>query len=306
MRYRSYPYQHPSALRRVINLAPPSDPTAIALIISLIVHGIGIGLIHFEPLVFRPNPSKSLEVILVEPRSNTDPPVNDPDYLAQINQEGGNLEDVHQINPPAIPPAMLPLVSSASNLQDNKLFPFPITTSSSEMQTLPKERLINREPTIITPSTPQLSWVHLSTVELMNTFTNFANLDHRLNFSNEVQRLRNKYISAHTQEYKYAAYMDAWRMKVERVANLNYPLDAQQQAIYGSLILDVALNPHGDIEEISVIRSSGNKLLDASAIQIVKLAAPFAPFPRSIRNDTDILHITRTWQFIEGNLSSAP
>jgi len=169
-----------------------------------------------------------------------------------------------------------------------------------------KDRLRNNGIETLITSATQLPWVRLSTVELMNTFANFTDFDQRFNFSSGARRLRNKYISAHTREYKYAAYMDAWRTKVERIANLNYPLDEHHRAMYGSLILDVALNAHGGIENITVIRSSGNTSLDASAIRIVQLAAPFAPFPRSIRHDTDILHITRTWQFREGNVSSAP
>jgi len=47
-----------------------------------------------------------------------------------------------------------------------------------------------------------------------------------------------------------------------------------------------------------VRRSSGEKILDDAAIRIVRLAAPYAPFPQDIRKETDILHITRTWQFL--------
>ncbi|MEJ2760202.1 MAG: energy transducer TonB [Gammaproteobacteria bacterium] len=92
--------------------------------------------------------------------------------------------------------------------------------------------------------------------------------------------------------------MEAWRAKVERVGNLNYPQEAQRQGLSGSLILDVALNPDGSVKKIIVRRSSGYKVLDDAAIRIVKLASPFAPFPDDIRKETDILHITRTWQFL--------
>ena len=37
---------------------------------------------------------------------------------------------------------------------------------------------------------------------------------------------------------------------------------------------------------------------DDAAVRIVRLAGPYAPFPEDIRRETDILHITRTWQFI--------
>ena len=103
---------------------------------------------------------------------------------------------------------------------------------------------------------------------------------------------RHKTITTSTREPDYARYMEAWRQKVERVGNLNYP-----HGLSGSLLLDVALYPDGNIESIDLRRSSGTSDLDRAAIEIVKLAAPFAPFPERIAAETDILHIVRTWQF---------
>lgn len=117
----------------------------------------------------------------------------------------------------------------------------------------------------------------------------------------KAERPRRKFISASTKEYKYAAYMEAWRLKVERVGNLNYPDAARKRKLSGSLILDVALNKDGSINQITVRRSSGHKILDDAAIRIVKLASPYSPFPTKIREETDILHITRTWQFLNSN-----
>lgn len=114
----------------------------------------------------------------------------------------------------------------------------------------------------------------------------------------KAQRPRQKFISASTREYKYAAYMEAWRAKVERVGNLNYPEEARRRGLSGSLILDVALNADGSVNDIIIRQSSGESVLDDAAIRIVRLAAPFAPLPPNIRTDTDILHITRTWQFL--------
>lgn len=112
-----------------------------------------------------------------------------------------------------------------------------------------------------------------------------------------AKRPRRKFISASTREYKYAAYMEAWRAKVERVGNLNYPDEARRKKLSGSLILDVALNSDGSINEISVRRPSGQAVLDDAAIRIVRMAAPYAPFPEDFVKEVDILHITRTWQF---------
>ncbi|MCF7984887.1 MAG: energy transducer TonB [Thiohalocapsa sp.] len=116
-----------------------------------------------------------------------------------------------------------------------------------------------------------------------------------------AQRTRRKAISTSTREYRYAAYMEAWRRKVERIGNLNYPQEAKQQGLYGNLILHVALRADGSLEGVRVVRSSGHPLLDRAAVRIVELAAPFAPFPADIRAETDVLDITRTWQFQRNN-----
>lgn len=116
----------------------------------------------------------------------------------------------------------------------------------------------------------------------------------------KAKRPRRKFISATTAEYKYAAYMEAWRAKVERIGNLNYPDEARRDRLSGSLILDVALNADGSVNEITVRRPSGFPVLDDAAIRIVNLAAPYAPFPDEFNREVDILHITRTWQFKSG------
>ena len=88
-----------------------------------------------------------------------------------------------------------------------------------------------------------------------------------------------------------------WRAKVERIGNLNYPEIARTQKIYGNLTLTVSIRSNGSVEDIEINRSSGQRILDASAVRIVKLSAPFPPFPPDIAKDTDILSITRTWTF---------
>lgn len=116
-----------------------------------------------------------------------------------------------------------------------------------------------------------------------------------------AKRPRRKAINASTREYKYATYLDAWRRKVERVGNLNYPDEAKRRKLHGNLVLHVAIRADGSIDSLRILHSSGHKLLDDAAIRIVKLAAPFAPFPPDILNETDILDITRTWRFLSSN-----
>ena len=112
--------------------------------------------------------------------------------------------------------------------------------------------------------------------------------------------LRRKVIDDTTiaQEPKYAAYLRAWSKKIERIGALNYPDEAKRQKLNGTLVLRVSLWPNGTIHEIALLRSSGYKILDEAAIRTVRMAAPFAPFPKDIAGEIDILDIVRTWRFV--------
>jgi protein TonB len=114
------------------------------------------------------------------------------------------------------------------------------------------------------------------------------------------KRPRKKFIGARAAEYRFAQYEEDWRVKIERVGTLNYPAEARGKH-YGNLRLTVTIRPDGSVESIELDRSSGLKVLDAAAFKIVRMATPFAPFPPNIRRDTDLLVITRTWFFGQGD-----
>ena len=144
---------------------------------------------------------------------------------------------------------------------------------------------------------PKLSQLLASTQQEIDRLT--AELDRRTVSASRQDR--RKAVNASTQEYRYAAYLEAWRSKVEKIGNLNYPDEAKRKKLYGNLLMHVAVRADGSVERIRVVRSSGHKLLDDAAVRIVRMAAPFAPFPPEIRKEVDVLDITRTWQFLDGN-----
>ena len=111
------------------------------------------------------------------------------------------------------------------------------------------------------------------------------------------KRPKRRFIGARAREYRFAAYVEAWRQKVEKIGNLNYPVEAKEQKIYGKLRMTVSIKADGSLEKLEINHSSGHAVLDEAAQRIVRLAAPFAPFPDNISKDTDILSITRTWTF---------
>lgn len=94
-----------------------------------------------------------------------------------------------------------------------------------------------------------------------------------------------------------AAYEQAWQEKVERIGNLNYPKDVRRDRLAGTLVLAVGIKPDGSVYSTQIQQSSGQAAVDLAARHIVELAAPFAPLPEDIREEVDVLVITRTWRF---------
>jgi protein TonB len=114
-----------------------------------------------------------------------------------------------------------------------------------------------------------------------------------------AKRPKRKFVSASTQEYAWATYLSEWVKRVERVGNLNYPDEARQRRLAGAVVITIAIRRNGSVETAQIVKSSGIPLLDSSALRIARLAEPYAALPRTEENP-DILHVTRTWQFLPG------
>jgi protein TonB len=272
-----------------------------ALVHLLIILGLGFTLPKLRVHEGLP----TLEITLVQTHS-AKAPLN-PELLAQAHQDGGGdsrkrdtarsplpVQELgeRRLRLPVLQPVPQPEVAARRDTPE--LFSQASKTKLARPEPQPPRKVLQQ-----TPPQPGL-------VARADRDAERARLRAEISRSwQEFQsRPRHKTISARTQEYKYALYMDAWRAKVERIGNLNYPEEARRRHLTGSLVLDVALNPDGSVNTISVQRSSGHKLLDDAAVRIVELAAPFAPFTPEMRTETDILHITRTWKFNESAVSA--
>ncbi len=271
------------------------------LAIAAILHAAVILGTRFAPLPKEtaPPPAPALDIVLVTKPSAK--PVKDADYLAQAHAEGGGEASERKRpatrrpgqNAPAeqpLPPQPQREASKASDARAG----FLARNAPVEAQA----------PPTATPSRGPSADTHrelLAQAREVARMTAMAELDEE----QSARAPRHRHISARTTEYRYAAYMEAWRRKVEAIGNLNYPDEARRQRIHGSLVLDVAVLPDGSVQEVRTVRSSGHPVLDDAARRIVELAAPYAEFPPDIRKEVDVLHIIRTWQFLEGNQLSA-
>ncbi|MEI8384572.1 MAG: energy transducer TonB [Nitrosomonadaceae bacterium] len=88
---------------------------------------------------------------------------------------------------------------------------------------------------------------------------------------------------------------------MDQLEKLNYPDPVKREKLSGTVQFTLGIRSDGSLESVEINRSSGNKALEEEAIRFAKLAGKsgFAPFPAKIRQDVDILHITRTLAFKE-------
>ncbi|MCC7258744.1 MAG: TonB family protein [Gammaproteobacteria bacterium] len=114
-------------------------------------------------------------------------------------------------------------------------------------------------------------------------------------------RPRELLVSASTREARIAGYLNSWKMKVERIGTLNFPGAEQLATIDTPPVLEVAITADGSLKEIVVRNSSGYRNLDQAAMEILRIAAPFEPFPQVLREDYDVLRFAYEWHFGSGS-----
>ena len=287
------------------------DRLVTTLFFAALLHGILILGITFRPE--RPTGSPTLEVTMVQTRSATAP--DDAQYLAQVNQRGsGNTREQVRPESPLSMPAALNNAgrAEAPDLQDN---PGKTSTSGRDDGANP-DRGNDRDAAVTTSAMTGVNANARTAAALSNEpRVMVARLltpgDDALMPNDDGLELpqatdpkpREAFVSVNARESRYAPYLDAWRRKVERIGNLNFPSQIRSQHLTGSLSLEVALNADGSIRQLTLVSPSGQGLLDDSAQRIVKLAAPYQPFPANIRRDTGVLRFVYVWRFNGGKLS---
>ncbi len=278
-----------------------ADRFSFTMFMSLVANAVVILGIGFSPLddMFE-DMLPTLEITLVPTHSAEAP--DEADYFAQANQIGGGEMD-DKMKPETPSPAM----TSTSDASGSPFVMVPLEfqpkpkNTKDEMLTLDQSDFTVYNKPEESPEMPEFKTPVAA--ELIARSQEIARMSADLNDQLQAyaKKPRHTFInSAHTKEYKFATYFAEWQRKVEKIGQLNFPDEAKRRNLQGELLLDVALYANGTIAEVNMRRSSGHKILDDAAIAIVRLAAPFAPFPTDIQKDTDILHITRTWQFLPG------
>lgn len=273
-----------------------------ALALSFLLHLILLFGVTFEfPTPDFTKIATSLEVVLVNSKTQLEP--TDAELLAQTSLDGGgNVDENKRAKTPfPIIPKSKPTINPLTSEEKVK----QLEQETQQLMTaLQSDEFIPLTDT--DKNQPEQQQLTPDAAELLQRSLDIARLKAQIAEDHEAyqKRPKRRFVGARTTEYRFARYVEDWRLKVERIGNMNYPEEAKRQKLYGNLQLTVGIRADGSLESIGINRSSGIKVLDDAAIRIVRLAGKngFSPFPPDISRDTDILHITRTWVFARSDM----
>lgn len=284
----------PAALRRLSAWWRSLPMITVAFILSGTLHAALLTVRFVGPDQLRLFKDRPLEVVLVNSKS-AQPPA-EAQVLAQSNLDGGgNGDESRRVRTP------LPATRQqqhGDHLEATRQRVRELEAQQRALMTQLKAAAYATPPRAEPEAAPAAPTPAVTGRDLASTALAMARLEAEIDRNIEAynKRPRRAFIGTRAQEYRFAQYVEDWRIKVERIGTLNYP-QAARGRVYGDLVLTVVLQADGTVDRIDINRSSGHRVLDEAARRIVHLAAPYAPFPPAIRRDTDILEITRTWFF---------
>lgn len=274
------------------------DRLGLALLAAAALHALVIFGITFQSLAANQT-NTVMEVTLVQAVSSR--PV-EATHIAQENQEASGNRGEHEQAPRAAP-SLAPDLPAPQDQQETwagsaRQVTAPQMLSASRNSRYRAEQSDNTPGEAApSPSEDRLQQLQERLAALE------ASLHNREEASSRAPRVR-RLTSVAAQSAADAAYLQDWRRRLEAVGNTYYPEASLRYGMYGSLRLLVVIRSDGSLEDVKLLASSGYAVLDEAAIRIVRMAAPYAPFPPELAATADKLEILRTWKFERNALSS--
>ncbi len=271
-----------------------SDRLGFTLFLALTLHAIvvlGVGFTHTKRSNVAPLPS--LDIILANSKSFDE--VENPDFLAQVNQAGGgNADDKARPSAPISAPTPVDQ-RGLSNQDQSELRKQQLTISKLYFVTQSRsDKAIHQQKQ---QRTRDSKTQQTSAVEQRESKIARLQAEIRQMTVDYAKRPKTITLTASTRKAVEASYLASWVQKIEDTGNLNYPQQAILRNINGRLRMSVRLNANGEVLDMQITSSSGTPLLDEAAKQILRMAQPFAPFPDELKERADQIVIIRTWDF---------
>ena len=279
------------------------DRFSFTLFMALALHAIVVLGITFAPEPPRSS-AQTMEITLSQFDDETDP--EEADFLAQTSQKGsGTEEEPVEMTTPQPSEVSQPEVAEVQPEPPSRVEPRQEQEQPVVQTQAQNERQVS-EPSAAEPASDEPLPVK-EKKSLMERSLEIASLEARFDQQRRAYAKKPRVMrvtAASTLKSTNAWYVQNWVSKVTRVGNINYPTEARRAGIYGTLRMLVSMKKDGTIKELAILESSGSSVLDDAAIRIVRMAAPFAPFPDEMRENVDELEIIRTWVFERRGLTS--
>jgi protein TonB len=287
------------AEKRTVNLSiSANDRFGLTFLLAAIFHGLVILGITFTISPSADNQTApSLDIILVQTQSPNE--IKKADYLAQVSQQGGGKEG---------PKKRARELFSAPTLSENPGIATQNNTPQQHKKKQSEELSLlsqnNAEQIVYNKENPfktedDINLDNIDAQQNMQTARLAAEISNTIEEQTGTDKIL--YLNSSTKEFTPAKYMHNWISRVERIGNLNYPDQARRDKLSGTLILDVVIDASGKLIKTDLRQSSGHQILDDAAKRIVKLAAPYPTFPKKLRQEADVIHITRSWEFLNNS-----
>jgi protein TonB len=288
-----------------LQLLPPQAPDRLPamLFLAALLHGILIIGVTFNPQLLDDFASAiSLEVTIVaDPDQSIDRP-DDADYLAQASQQGGG-NTTQQARPSAPLESVSPFANPGQEDGDRLLDATPheisadqvVATQSEQDQSVVDE--LREDPETESSRAMALEAGREQTLPLPQ--------DDGATLLIHDDDPRQLIISADTRESVVAAYLDNWKRRIEAVGDEYFPELGKLDGLSGSPTLEVSIEASGLLTEVIIRRSSGSTVLDQAALDILRRASPFEPFPDEIAAEYDRLRFAYKWLFSEELIPAA-
>ena len=279
-------------------VAPPvPDRLPAMLFLAALIHGILIIGVTFNAELMNPLADAiSLDVTIVaDPDQQIDRP-DDASYLAQASQQGGgNTAD--QVRPSAPLQSAMPVDNQGREDGTAVLDATAHERSADEVLTT---RDVSDQQAVIDPrSDPQPEDSIAIAMEAGSETTLPLPQEEQATLQIHDDELRQLIVSANTRESVVAGYLDNWKRRIEAVGAAYLPELGKLDNISGSPTLMVSIDASGDLAEAVIRKSSGSPVLDLAALDILKRASPFDPFPKEIASEYDTLRFEYKWLFAE-------
>ncbi len=280
-----------------LQLVTPAVPDRLPamLFLAALVHGVLIiGVTFNAELADRFANVIALEVTIVaNPDQQIDRP-DDAEYLAQASQEGGG-NTTEQVRASA--PLQSAMTVDNDGMEDGTALVDADTHQQSADEVLASQDASDRQVEIEPRTDPQTENSIAIVMEAGNEATLPLPQEDPASMLIHADEPRQLIISADTRESVIATYLDNWKRRIEAVGASYLPQLGELDNITGSPTLMVRIDVTGELLEAVIRKSSGSTILDLAALDILRRASPFNPFPPEISAEYDTVRFEYKWLF---------